>query len=136
MISRPAFSDRNDECRALTAFNNEAFRGSPAAARGRPARSVDVASDETYWRDIHQVFRSIGPSQSNTAAAARAPASFTTLQRYLDISPSPVYHFGDLVRHETVRRRLAGIRLPPEEWRHAQRDEALRSAIWNRSQGG
>ena len=107
---------------ALTAFTNESLaRVASAAARTAGAAPADVASDETYWREIQQGFtldRTI-INLNNGGCCPSPRVVHEAFKRYLDISnQSPVYHMWQILEPniETVRRRLAAeFGCSPEE---------------------
>ena len=107
---------------ALTAFTNEGLaRVAAAGARTAGVAPADVASDETYWREIQQGFtldRTI-INLNNGGCCPSPRVVHEAFKRYLDISnQSPVYHMWQILEPniETVRRRLAAeFGCSPEE---------------------
>ena len=107
---------------ALTAFTNESLaRVASAAARTAGVAPADVASDETYWREIQQGFtldRTI-INLNNGGCCPSPRVVHEAFKRYLDISnQAPVYHMWQILEPniETVRRRLAAeFGCSPEE---------------------
>ena len=98
---------------ALTAFTNESLaRVAAAGARTAGLAAADVASDETYWRDIQQGFtldRTI-INLNNGGCCPSPRVVHDAFKRYLDISnQAPVYHMWQILEPniETVRRKLA-----------------------------
>ena len=107
---------------AIAAFTDESLsRASAAASRVADRSPADLASDETYWREIQQAFtldRTI-VNLNNGGCCPSPRVVHEALKRYLDISnQSPVYHMWQILEPniETVRRRLAGaFGCDPEE---------------------
>ena len=98
---------------ALAAFNPDGLPGLLAAARDTQGQSAaNLASDETYWREIQQAFtldRTI-INLNNGGVCPSPRAVHEALKRYLDISnQSPVYHMWQILEPniEGVRRTLA-----------------------------
>src|SRR5450759_1491 len=98
---------------ALTAFTNDSLsRVASAAARTAGIDPADLASDETYWRDIQEGFtldRTI-INLNNGGCCPSPRVVHEAFKRYLDISnQAPVYHMWQILEPniETVRRRLA-----------------------------
>ena len=98
---------------ALVAFNADGLPGLLAAARDTQGQSAaNLASDETYWREIQQAFtldRTI-INLNNGGVCPSPRAVHEALKRYLDISnQSPVYHMWQILEPniEGVRRTLA-----------------------------
>jgi len=98
---------------ALASFRNDGaarVAAAAAAAEGRPA--VDIAADESYWREIQQAFtldRTI-INLNNGGCCPSPRVVHDALKRYLDLSnQAPVYHMWQILEPniETVRRRLA-----------------------------
>ncbi|MBA2305341.1 MAG: aminotransferase class V-fold PLP-dependent enzyme [Acidobacteria bacterium] len=98
---------------ALAAFSDDGLGRIEAASRsaeGVPA--VDLAADETYWREIQQAFtldRTI-INLNNGGCCPSPRVVHEAFKRYLDISnQSPVYHMWQILEPniESVRRRLA-----------------------------
>jgi len=123
MISRRSFLRAGTTgAVALTAFTNESLaRAAAAGARTAGIAPVDVASDETYWRDIQQGFtldRTI-INLNNGGCCPSPRVVHEAFKRYLDISnQAPVYHMWQILEPniETVRRRLAAeFGCSPEE---------------------
>jgi selenocysteine lyase/cysteine desulfurase len=79
----------------------------------------DVASDESYWRDIQSAF-TLDRSLINLNNGNSCPSPTVVheaYKRYLDYSnQAPVYHRGLIERNiEVVRRRCRSVRCDPEE---------------------
>jgi isopenicillin-N epimerase len=98
---------------ALTAFTNESLaRVAAAAARTAGAAPADVATDETYWREIQQGF-TLDRTLINLNNGGCCPSPrvvHEAFKRYLDLSnEAPVYHMWQILEPniESVRRRLA-----------------------------
>ncbi len=98
---------------ALTAFTNDSLsRVASAAARTAGIDPADLASDETYWRDIQEGF-TLDRTLINLNNGGCCPSPrvvHEAFKRYLDISnQAPVYHMWQILEPniETVRRRLA-----------------------------
>ena len=114
MISRRTFLRAGTTSAvALTAFTNESLsRVASAAARTAGIDPADLASDETYWRDIQEGFtldRTI-INLNNGGCCPSPRVVHEAFKRYLDISnQAPVYHMWQILEPniETVRRRLA-----------------------------
>src|SRR6186997_2117859 len=114
MISRRSFLRAGTTSAvALTAFTNDGLsRVASAAARTAGMAAADVASDETYWREIQQGFtldRTI-INLNNGGCCPSPRVVHEAFKRYLDISnQSPVYHMWQILEPniESVRRRLA-----------------------------
>ncbi len=107
---------------ALAAFTDGGVERVAAASRGVQGRTaVDVASDESYWREIQQAF-TLDRTLINLNNGGCCPSPrvvHEALKRYLDISnQAPVYHMWQILEPniETVRRRLAAaFGCSPEE---------------------
>ena len=98
---------------AAAAFGNDGLaRVRAAGRRVESAGASDVASDETYWREIQQAFtldRTI-INLNNGGCSPSPRVVHEAFKRYLDISnQAPVYHMWQILEPniETVRRRLA-----------------------------
>ena len=123
MISRRSFLRAGTTSGvALTAFANGSLaRVAAAAARTAGVAPAEVASDETYWREIQQGFtldRTI-INLNNGGCCPSPRVVHEAFKRYLDISnQAPVYHMWQILEPniETVRRRLAAeFGCSPEE---------------------
>ena len=123
MISRRGFLGAAATGGAFTlAFTNESLsRVAEAAARTAGAPPVDIASDETFWRDIQQGFtldRTI-INLNNGGCSPSPRVVHEAFKRYLDLSnEAPVYHMWQILEPnvEGVRRRLAAtFGCDPEE---------------------
>src|SRR5436190_7967712 len=123
MISRRSFLRAGTTSAvALTAFTDEGLeRVAAAGARTAGLSPADVASDETYWREIQQGFtldRTI-INLNNGGCCPSPRVVHEAFKRYLDISnQAPVYHMWQILEPniETVRRRLAAeFGCSPEE---------------------
>jgi isopenicillin-N epimerase len=107
---------------ALAAFTDGGLERVVAAGRSvGDAAPDDVASDETYWREIQQAFtldRTI-INLNNGGCCPSPRVVHEALKRYLDLSnQAPVYHMWQILEPniETVRRRLAAeFGCSPEE---------------------
>jgi selenocysteine lyase/cysteine desulfurase len=114
MISRRTFLRAGTTSAvALTAFTNDSLsRVASAAARTAGIDPADLASDETYWRDIQEGFtldRTI-INLNNGGCCPSPRVVHEAFKRYLDISnQAPVYYMWQILEPniETVRRRLA-----------------------------
>jgi selenocysteine lyase/cysteine desulfurase len=115
MITRRTFLGHTGSAgaAALAAFNAAGLNGLIAAGRAVAGqRPADVASDETYWREIQQAFtldRTI-INLNNGGVCPSPRAVHEALKRYLDISnQSPVYHMWQVLEPniESVRRTLS-----------------------------
>ena len=123
MVSRRAFINRAAVgAAALASFRDEGLGRVAAAGRPVDGRSAqEVASDETYWREIQQAFtldRTI-INLNNGGCCPSPRVVHEALKRYLDISnQAPVYHMWQILEPniETVRRGLAArFGCDPEE---------------------
>src|SRR5512143_1368445 len=121
---------------ALAVFGNDGLARVAAASRRVDGLSpVDVAADETYWRDIQQAFtldRTI-INLNNGGCCPSPRVVHEALKRYLDLSnEAPVYHMWQILEPniETVRRRLAAeFGCDPEEMAITRNaSEALQAA--------
>jgi hypothetical protein len=146
-IQQSAFSNSFEELTMLTrrsflhttgsatAVAIAAFRGdglSRIEAAGRRVENVaasDVATDESYWREIQQGFtldRTI-INLNNGGCSPSPRVVHDAFKRYLDISnQAPVYHMWQILEPniESVRRRLAaefGWRSPATRARRSRR---------------
>jgi selenocysteine lyase/cysteine desulfurase len=107
---------------AIAAFTNESLaRVARAAERTQTRAAADVASDETYWREIQQAFtldRTI-INLNNGGCCPSPRVVHEAFKRYLDISnQAPVYHMWQVLEPniESVRRKLAAeFGCDPEE---------------------
>ena len=107
---------------AAAAFGNDGLaRVRAAGRRVESAGASDVASDETYWREIQQAFtldRTI-INLNNGGCSPSPRVVHEAFKRYLDISnQAPVYHMWQILEPniESVRRRLAAeFGCDPEE---------------------
>jgi isopenicillin-N epimerase len=109
---------------AVATFSDEGLARVRAAGRrldGAEQAAVNVAADETYWREIQQAFtldRTI-INLNNGGCCPSPRVVHDALKRYLDISnQAPVYHMWQILEPniETVRRRLAAaFGCDPEE---------------------
>jgi len=115
MVSRRTFLRAGGVAGAgvLAAFKDGALNRVLAAGRSiEGAAPTDVASDETYWREIQQAFtldRTI-INLNNGGCCPSPRVVHEALKRYLDLSnQAPVYHMWQILEPniETVRRRLA-----------------------------
>ncbi len=113
MLTRRGFLQTTGSMAALAAFSDDGLGRIEAASRsaeGVPA--VDLAADETYWREIQQAFtldRTI-INLNNGGCCPSPRVVHEAFKRYLDISnQSPVYHMWEILEPniESVRRRLA-----------------------------
>ncbi len=113
MLTRRGFLQTTGSMAALAAFSDDGLGRIEAASRsaeGVPA--VDLAADETYWREIQQAFtldRTI-INLNNGGCCPSPRVVHEAFKRYLDISnQSPVYHMWQILEPniESVRRRLA-----------------------------
>jgi len=98
---------------ALAAFTNESLaRVAAAAQHAKDGSPLDVAADETYWREIQQAF-TLDRTLINLNNGGCCPSPrvvHEAFKRYLDLSnEAPVYHMWQILEPniETVRRRLA-----------------------------
>jgi selenocysteine lyase/cysteine desulfurase len=107
---------------AVAAFSDSGIDRILAAGRRVDGTvAADVASDESYWREIQQAFtldRTI--TNLNNGGCCPSPrVVHEALKRYLDISnQAPVYHMWQILEPniESVRRRLAAaFGCDPEE---------------------
>lgn len=107
---------------AVAAFGRDGLARVHAAGR-RVERldAVDVATDETYWREIQQAF-TLDRTLINLNNGGCSPSPrvvHDAFKRYLDISnQAPVYHMWQILEPniESVRRRLAAeFGCDPEE---------------------
>src|SRR5438309_12026366 len=87
-------------------------RAAAASAAVADRSPIDVAADETYWREIQQAFTLdrtlINLNNGYTCPSPRVVHE--AFKRYLDLSnEAPVYHMWQILEPniETVRRRLA-----------------------------
>jgi selenocysteine lyase/cysteine desulfurase len=124
MISRRSFlrAGSASGAAALAALSTDALARvvqAGDAAAGRPA--VELARDETYWREVQQAFtldRTL-VNLNNGGVCPSPRVVHEALKRYLDISnQSPVYHMWQLLEPniEPVRRALArAFGCDPEE---------------------
>lgn len=107
---------------ALAAFRDDSVARLEAAARRADGRAAaDLATDETYWREIQQAFtldRTI-INLNNGGCCPSPRVVHEAFKRYLDISnQAPVYHMWQILEPniESVRRRLAAsFGCDPEE---------------------
>ena len=113
MLTRREFLNRSGATAGLAAFNPDGLdRLLAASASVASQRVVDVARDETYWREIQQAFtldRTI-INLNNGGVCPSPRVVHEALKRYLDISnQAPVYHMWQLLEPniESVRRTLA-----------------------------
>jgi isopenicillin-N epimerase len=115
MVTRRAFLRTTGAASAasLTAFSDHALaRVDSAASRAGRLAPGDLASDETYWREIQQAFtldRTI-INLNNGGCCPSPRVVHDTFKRYLDLSnQAPVYHMWQILEPniESVRRRLA-----------------------------
>jgi isopenicillin-N epimerase len=115
MVTRRAFLRSTGAAGAatLTAFTNQAHaRLSAAGALGGGREAAELATDESYWREIQQAFtldRTI-INLNNGGCCPSPRVVHETLKRYLDLSnQAPVYHMWQILEPniESVRRRLA-----------------------------
>ena len=97
MVTRRAFLRSTGAAGAatLTAFTNEAHaRLSVAGALGGGREAAELATDESYWREIQQAFtldRTI-INLNNGGCCPSPRVVHETLKRYLDLSnQAPVY---------------------------------------------
>ncbi len=124
MYSRRAFlrTTGTAGAAALAAFSNDGLaRVAAASGRVQDRTPLDIAADETYWREIQQAFtldRTI-INLNNGGCCPSPRVVHEALKRYLDISnQAPVYHMWQILEPniETVRRRLAAtFGCSPEE---------------------
>jgi isopenicillin-N epimerase len=124
MFSRRAFlrTTGSAGAAALATFNNGGLaRIAAATERVQDRTPLDVAADESYWREIQQAFtldRTI-INLNNGGCCPSPRVVHEALKRYLDISnQAPVYHMWQILEPniESVRRRLAGaFGCSPEE---------------------
>jgi len=115
MLTRRAFLGRSGTIGAagLATFNPAGLGRLLEASAGVAARqAVDVARDETYWREIQQAFtldRTI-INLNNGGCCPSPRVVHEALKRYLDLSnQAPVYHMWQILEPniEGVRRTLA-----------------------------
>src|SRR5580765_4680453 len=115
MVTRRAFLRSTGAAGAatLTAFTNQAHaRLSAAGALGGGREAAELATDESYWREIQQAFtldRTI-INLNNGGCCPSPRVVHETLKRYLDLSnQAPVYHMWQILEPNvgSVRRRLA-----------------------------
>jgi selenocysteine lyase/cysteine desulfurase len=115
MFTRRAFLRRTGVAgaAAVAAFTDEGLTQVRAAGRTvAGAAPSEVASDESYWREVQQAFtldRTI-INLNNGGCCPSPRVVHETLKRYLDISnQAPVYHMWQILEPniESVRRRLA-----------------------------
>jgi selenocysteine lyase/cysteine desulfurase len=107
---------------AAAVFTNDgAARIRAAAVRAADRSAADLASDESYWREIQQAFtldRTI-INLNNGGCCPSPRVVHEALKRYLDLSnQAPVYHMWQILEPnvESVRRRLAAeFGCDPEE---------------------
>ena len=97
----------------VAAFTNDSLGRVAAAAAGAAERlPADVATDESYWREIQQAFtldRTI-VNLNNGGCCPSPRVVHDAFKRFLDISnQAPVFHMWQILEPniETVRRRLA-----------------------------
>jgi isopenicillin-N epimerase len=112
MFTRRAFLQTTGAA-ALTAFGNDGLARVRAASRRIDGTAAaDIATDETYWREIQQAFtldRTI-INLNNGGCSPSPRVVHDALKRYLDLSnQAPVYHMWQILEPniESVRRRLA-----------------------------
>jgi selenocysteine lyase/cysteine desulfurase len=116
MVTRRAFLRTTGAAggAAFAAFTHHAgarVKAAAALAEGRSA--AELATDESYWREIQQAFtldRTI-INLNNGGCCPSPRVVHETLKRYLDLSnQAPVYHMWQILEPniESVRRRLAG----------------------------
>ena len=98
---------------ALAAFRpNGLSRVQMAGRRVERTAASEVATDESYWREIQQAF-TLDRTLINLNNGGCSPSPrvvHETFKRYLDISnQAPVYHMWQILEPniESVRRRLA-----------------------------
>jgi isopenicillin-N epimerase len=115
MVTRRAFlrSTGGAGAATLAAFTNQAHaRLNAAATLGGGRAAAELATDESYWREIQQAFtldRTI-INLNNGGCCPSPRVVHETLKRYLDLSnQAPVYHMWQILEPniESVRRRLA-----------------------------
>jgi isopenicillin-N epimerase len=107
---------------AVAMFRDDGLARLEAAGRGvAGAAAADVATDESYWREIQQAFtldRTI-INLNNGGCCPSPRVVHEAFKRYLDISnQTPVYHMWQILEPniESVRRRLAAaFGCDPEE---------------------
>lgn len=122
MITRRSFLRATGTAAAIVAFNDDHMvRVQAAGRRVAGAAPGDVASDESYWREIQQAF-TLDRTLINLNNGGCSPSPrvvHEAFKRYLDISnQAPVYHMWQILEPniETVRRRLAAeFGCDPEE---------------------
>jgi selenocysteine lyase/cysteine desulfurase len=122
MITRRSFLRATGTAAAIAAFNDDHLaRVEAAARRVEGAAPGDVATDESYWREIQQAFtldRTI-INLNNGGCSPSPRVVHEAFKRYLDISnQAPVYHMWQILEPniESVRRRLAAeFGCDPEE---------------------
>ena len=124
MFSRRAFLQATGSAgaAAAAAFRNDGLAFiEVASSRVAGLSPVEIAADETYWREIQQAFtldRTI-INLNNGGVCPSPRVVHEALKRYLDISnQSPVYHMWQVLEPniESVRRRLAmAFGCDPEE---------------------
>jgi isopenicillin-N epimerase len=115
MVTRRAFLRTTGAAggAAIAAFTNHAGARVNAAASLAEGRSAaELATDESYWREIQQAFtldRTI-INLNNGGCCPSPRVVHETFKRYLDLSnQAPVYHMWQILEPniESVRRRLA-----------------------------
>src|ERR1051325_1019900 len=113
MLTRRSFLGAGATATATLAFTNESLaRVANAAARTAGAPAADLASDESYWREIQQAF-TLDRTLINLNNGGCCPSPrvvHEAFKRYLDLSnQAPVYHMWQILEPniETVRRRPA-----------------------------
>jgi selenocysteine lyase/cysteine desulfurase len=107
---------------AVAAFGRDGLaRVHAAGRRVESLDAADVATDETYWREIQQAF-TLDRTLINLNNGGCSPSPrvvHDAFKRYLDISnQAPVYHMWQILEPniESVRRRLAAeFGCDPEE---------------------
>src|SRR5262245_53077315 len=107
---------------AAASFTNDGLARVHAAGRAVAGHApVDIAADETYWREVQQAFtldRTI-INLNNGGCCPSPRVVHEALKRYLDVSnQAPVYHMWQILEPniESVRRRLAvAFGCDPEE---------------------
>jgi len=113
MITRRAFLQTTGATSAIAAFRPDAFARVSAASAAVADRSpADLASDESYWREIQQAFTLdrtlINLNNGYTCPSPRVVHE--AYKRYLDESnQAPIYYMWNLLEPniESVRRKLA-----------------------------
>jgi selenocysteine lyase/cysteine desulfurase len=115
MISRRAFlrAGTATGTSALAVFSPDALaRAAQAGAASAGRTPADIATDETWWREVQSAFtldRTL-VNLNNGGVCPSPRVVHEALKRYLDISnQSPVYHMWQVLEPgvEAVRRRLA-----------------------------